>query len=195
MASRIPNNRQQIIRPGKPSFSGARGMSRQQMFDHIQSFQKVSPQTTNASTVSALPTELPPTGGGGSRNSVLYLSTATPISETVGIAGSAGISAQASPSDHVHGLTGPFAQVSGTDTMADYLINKLLAGTNITITKTSVNGVETLTIAATGSAPAIAQDGQIQISQGGAWIAATPVVNDQGEIVTDSNGKIVYTTP
>lgn len=42
------------------------------------------------------------------------------------------------------------SKVSSTDTTADYLINKIVEGANITITKNNSGGDETLTISSTG---------------------------------------------
>lgn len=84
--------------------------------------------------------------------------------------------------------------VSSTDSTFDYLINKLVAGSGVTITHDNVGGNETLTISSTGGGGGATlsieslsgtQDGTNKVFT----VAHTPVfINDAGQIMTNGNG-------
>lgn len=127
MTTRSPNNKAPVIRPQKPSYAGARGMSRREQYDHIQAFQKVQPLTTKANNGvgaagSSGATAAPPAGGGGSAPSGTPLSNQTPYPVAVGTTANAGLSSLSSRADHTHDLLvmGPAGFIAWTATTGTY---------------------------------------------------------------------------
>lgn len=161
MADRVPNNRKPVIRPFKPSYAGARGMTRKELYDHIQGFQKVA-ATTDTGTQTAAPTATSApasaaTGGSDSGGSVT-LSNLSPQGLTAGGTSDPGISTQVSRSDHIHALPAgnggsPPAVGAGTDgtstsvARADHTHTLVIAGPSGFLTWTAASGTYTATFA------------------------------------------------
>lgn len=73
------------------------------------------------------------------------------------------------------------AKISGADTTAGFLIDKLVAGTNITLTKNNAGGNETLTIASTGGSGSVA------------WGAITGTLSSQTDLQSALDAKVPTT--
>lgn len=81
-------------------------------------------------------------------------------------------------------------KISSTDLTANYLINKLVAGSNITITQNNIGGNETITIASTGGSggsPGGAV-GDIQRNNGSGGFAGSSAMNFDGTSTLTLNG-------
>lgn len=81
-------------------------------------------------------------------------------------------------------------KIASTDTTADYLVNKLLAGTGISISHDSIGGDETMTISATGGTVSVivqAVSGTIN----GSNTAFTIPLSFTGKSFIDLNGQIL----
>jgi hypothetical protein len=124
MPSRVPNNRKPTITPLRPSYAGARDMTRRQRYDHIQAFQRTAPSTGGGQgTVVPVPsigagTAAAGSGGGGSSSGGgsggVTLSDFVPATLGVGQAPSAGTANTALRSDAVYGLPGTFVQAGAS---------------------------------------------------------------------------------
>lgn len=85
------------------------------------------------------------------------------------------------------------AKVSSTDTTADYLISKILAGTGISVTQSNAGGNETLTIASTGGSGTFAAETPAESPDGSRTTftlanAPVAVVVDQGKVMRSGSG-------
>lgn len=97
--------------------------------------------------------------------------------------------------------SGSKVKVSATDTTADYLISKLIAGTNISIVQGNIGGNETLTFNATGGsgfstlAPTETPNGSRQIFTFSSAVAQPSYIIADGAwmVPTAKDGTVAWT--